>query len=336
MATDFGMGQLADDIRKAKHAGIVKRLSKNIAGDDERWKWEEENKDVMVHLLNAKLEQCPEFRQCLIDSAGLVIAEATPSRIWGTGLSPYVTKHTSAEYWLGSNLLGAILTEMSQQLVGGGGLSSSYVESDANELSVQDTSLENQEHLLHSDQQLISESNQPGVMSVELSDSASQPDSQVPHQGDSSSVNPTACPPTSQPVELSTNQTTKSINQPKCQNNSLNSTHKGNQQQLQSQLANKPNVLAGDGSRISRPKQKNPASLRASRSYSTPNRRGESPWRTDSSGTPDIRDALKWKEPSSSPDNTVYNNALIEHITQITTLHTDHTAVLVTLSVNIY
>ena len=244
MATDFDMGQLADDIRKAKHAGIVKRLSKNIAGDDKRWKWEEENKDVMVHLLNAKLEQCPEFRQCLIDSAGLVIAEATPSRIWGTGLSPYVTKHTSAEYWLGRNLLGAILTEMSQQLVGGGGISSSYVEPGANELSVQDTSLENQEHLLHSGQQLISESNQPGVMSVELSDSASQPDSQVPHQGDSSSVNPTDCPPTSQPVELSTNQTTKSTNQPKCQNNSLNSTHKGNQQQLQSQLAKKPNVLA--------------------------------------------------------------------------------------------
>ena len=185
-----------------------------------------------------------------------------------------------------------------------GGISSSYMESGANELSVQDTSLENQQHLLHSGQQLISESNQPGVMSVELSDSASQPDSQVPHHGGSSSVNPTACPPTSQPVELSTNQTTKSTNQPKCQNNALNSTHKGNQQQLQSQLANKSNVLAGDGSRMSRPKQKNPASFRASRSYSTPNRRDESLWRTDSSGTPDIRDALKWKEPSSSPDNT--------------------------------
>ena len=44
MATEFDMGQLTEDIRKAKHAGIVKRLSKDIAEDKDRWKWKEEKK----------------------------------------------------------------------------------------------------------------------------------------------------------------------------------------------------------------------------------------------------------------------------------------------------
>ena len=141
MATEFDKTQLAEAIKGAKHAGIVKRLSKDIAEDEDRWKWEEDNTQVMVHLLNAKLDQCPEFRQCLIDNAGLVFAEATPSKIWGTGLSPYITERTSAEYWLGRNLLGALLTEMSQQLVDDAVLSSSSMDSGSNELSGQDTSL---------------------------------------------------------------------------------------------------------------------------------------------------------------------------------------------------
>ena len=41
---------------------------------------------------------------------------ATPSKIWGTGLSVFVTERTSQEYWTGKNLLGAMLTDLAQQL----------------------------------------------------------------------------------------------------------------------------------------------------------------------------------------------------------------------------
>ena len=118
MATEMGKHDLADDIKNARHAGVAKRLSHDIAPDEDRWAWELDNIEIMEKLLQAKLKQCPAFKQCLIESTGMVIAEATNSKIWATGMTPYVTERTSKEYWPGRNLLGAMLTEMSQELAG--------------------------------------------------------------------------------------------------------------------------------------------------------------------------------------------------------------------------
>ena len=76
---------------------------------------------------------------------------------------------------------------MSQQLVDDAVLSSSSMDSGSNELSGQDTSLENYENSLHSGQQLTS---------AVLRDLGSQPESLSPRQGDSSSLVPPTCPPT--------------------------------------------------------------------------------------------------------------------------------------------
>ena len=116
MATEFGKPELAEWIHQAPHAGHAKRLSKDIADDETRWAWEEENTAVMEHLLGIKANQCTIFKQCLLESKDLVIAEATPSKLWGTGFSVYVTERTSQEYWTGKNLLGAMLTDLAQQL----------------------------------------------------------------------------------------------------------------------------------------------------------------------------------------------------------------------------
>ena len=327
MATEFDKTQLAEAIKGAKHAGIVKRLSKDIAEDEDRWKWEEDNTQVMVHLLNAKLDQCPEFRQCLIDNAGLVFAEATPSKIWGTGLSPYITECTSAEYWLGRNLLGALLTEMSQQLVDDAVLSSSSMDSGSNELSGQDTSLGNYENSLHSGQQLTS---------AVLRDLGSQPESQSPRQGDSSSLVPPTCPPTNnepaipaanQSTEISINLSTNQSTNPSTDQSSSTLTS----EQLSSQSSSQSTQLSldtthtqqsltedtGDATTTysahnSRPKQRIPAVHRGSRSYSasgtsrTPSRKSSHLVKTVDASTPDIRTVLKGekrKKPFSSPDH---------------------------------
>ena len=116
MATEMGKHDLADDIKNARHAGAAKRLGHDVASDEDRWAWELDNIEVMEKLLQAKLKQCPTFKQCLIESTGMIIAEATNSKIWATGMTPYVTERTSKEYWPGRNLLGAMLTEMSQEL----------------------------------------------------------------------------------------------------------------------------------------------------------------------------------------------------------------------------
>ena len=120
MATDFGKPQLAEEIHKANHAGAAKRLSKNIANDETRWRWEEDNVQVMKDILCAKAKQCKEFYNCLMEnkSNGILLAEATPSKFWGTGLSLYVTQNCSPGFWPGHNMLGALLMELSESLSG--------------------------------------------------------------------------------------------------------------------------------------------------------------------------------------------------------------------------
>ena len=120
MATEFGQPQLATDIKNSIHAGEAKKLSKLIATDDERFTWESNNIEVMKNLLQTKANQCEQFRACLLENQGTTLAEATPSRLWGTGYSPYITEHSSPSFWLGQNMLGVLLTELTQTLVNDG------------------------------------------------------------------------------------------------------------------------------------------------------------------------------------------------------------------------
>ena len=116
MAVELGQEELTERIRRAKHAGEAKRLSKDIADDTDRWNWEEHNTDVMHYLLEVKAQQCVRFRQCLEENKDCILAEATPSKLWATGMSPFVTEHTAPKFWPGKNLLGSMLTAMAQHL----------------------------------------------------------------------------------------------------------------------------------------------------------------------------------------------------------------------------
>ena len=118
MASEMGKLDLAKDIQDAVHAGVAKKLSKSIAEEKVRWKWEDENLDVMKHILEVKFQQCEQFKECLLENHDNVLAEATPSLKWATGMSPWVTEHTAPEYWPGRNLLGALLSDLSQKLSG--------------------------------------------------------------------------------------------------------------------------------------------------------------------------------------------------------------------------
>ena len=70
----------------------------------------------MQYLLESKAEQCLEFKNCLLENKGKILAEATMSMIWGTGLSPYVSTRTAPYYWPGKNQLGALLIDLTQKL----------------------------------------------------------------------------------------------------------------------------------------------------------------------------------------------------------------------------
>ena len=74
----------------------------------------------MKSLLEAKAKQCTEFRSFLLENSGKVFAEATPSKLWATGLSPFLIENTTPEFWLGRNLLGALLGELALHLSSNG------------------------------------------------------------------------------------------------------------------------------------------------------------------------------------------------------------------------
>jgi len=117
MAQEFGKDELAEEIVEAKHAGVVRRLSEKICDESERWSWEDNNLEIMEEILDCKVQQCDRFKQCLLENADKVLAEASRDKYWGTGLSPYVTEHTAPTYWPGKNILGAMLRDLTTQLV---------------------------------------------------------------------------------------------------------------------------------------------------------------------------------------------------------------------------
>ena len=71
----------------------------------------------MNNLLEAKAEQCPEFRQCLLENATKILAEANRSKFWATGMSTYLTEHTDPDFWPGRNQLGALLMNLATHLL---------------------------------------------------------------------------------------------------------------------------------------------------------------------------------------------------------------------------
>ena len=113
MANDLDQTELAEEICAAKHAGMVKRMSKRIPDEVKRsWEEKEENLDTMKKLLDIKARTCCEFRQLLIDNQEKILAEATSDLRWGTGQSKYVTERTDPEFWPGNNYLGMMLMDI--------------------------------------------------------------------------------------------------------------------------------------------------------------------------------------------------------------------------------
>ena len=112
MATDLGQDNLALHIREAAHAGVVKRLSKEME-ESSRYQWEENNTNIMKDLHIEKARTCDQFRDCLLMNNDKILAESTFSKRWGTGLSKWLTERTKPQYWPGQNILGLMLMEIS-------------------------------------------------------------------------------------------------------------------------------------------------------------------------------------------------------------------------------
>lgn len=110
------MDDLAEQIMRAPHAGVAKRLSKEIP-EAFRISWEKNNVNIMNEILNVKADQVPEFAYALCESDGTYLAEATSDTFWASGLSPEVTAVIDPSFYPGSNTLGKLLMEIRGSLL---------------------------------------------------------------------------------------------------------------------------------------------------------------------------------------------------------------------------
>ena len=86
MSLDLELHHLADKIRNTEHAGITKRLSKEMDRSD-RTQWGDNNVNIMRDLLLGKTRTCERFHQCLLTYKDKILSESTFNKCWGTGLN---------------------------------------------------------------------------------------------------------------------------------------------------------------------------------------------------------------------------------------------------------
>lgn len=128
-AMDCGRLDLAEQILQASHAGEAKKLAGTLPPEMAD-AWENKAQKTMAHLVKLKANQCPEFRQALMESTEY-IAEGTNNLKWGSGLNPDLTSVTKPSFWPGKNLLGEIMMDLRDQLKDG-----SYTKDEDSELSL--------------------------------------------------------------------------------------------------------------------------------------------------------------------------------------------------------
>ena len=71
----------------------------------------------MKDLLEIKATQCLPLHDCLVEHKDHILAEATPSKFWASGLSPFVTENCSPDFWPGQNMLGVLLMEITETIL---------------------------------------------------------------------------------------------------------------------------------------------------------------------------------------------------------------------------
>jgi ribA/ribD-fused uncharacterized protein len=102
---------IAEEIKRARHAGIAKAIAENKLPKDNE-KWADIRCDVMRSVIEAKMKCVPDFYKAMIDSQEKILCEATGDLFWACGLPPDVAKCTKPQFWPGTNMLGLILMDV--------------------------------------------------------------------------------------------------------------------------------------------------------------------------------------------------------------------------------
>ena len=119
---------LAESIYSASSPHEAKTIAAQLISHNNMADWLKINVDVMRKILRAKWNCSGRFRQTLMSTCGMTIAEATSDMFWGVGVAPNLALHTKPNKFLGRNQLGRSLMELRDNI------------QDLNPLSIDDVS----------------------------------------------------------------------------------------------------------------------------------------------------------------------------------------------------
>jgi ribA/ribD-fused uncharacterized protein len=111
----FGDYETADKIMSETDPYKINVLGKKVRGHKKEV-WEKKAYKTLKHVNEVKFSQNLHARQALLDTGDLIIGEASPDRMYGTGIHISSSHATDETKWIGKNLMGQILTEIRQSL----------------------------------------------------------------------------------------------------------------------------------------------------------------------------------------------------------------------------
>jgi ribA/ribD-fused uncharacterized protein len=116
MALELNLPEMANRIQDAAHAGIVNQICKEI-NEEDRIVWENDNTQLMKELLLEKAKSSEAFRTSLLTNKDKILADCSYNKLWGSGISKWLTEATKPEFWPGRNILGALLMDISETVI---------------------------------------------------------------------------------------------------------------------------------------------------------------------------------------------------------------------------
>ena len=112
----IGQDELAQEILLCDTPRQAKQIAMKIPGHL-MIQWHEQKCNAMYQILCAKAKCCAKFKDALIRSDKIIIAEGTVDTFWGIGMPGYYAKNTNPEYLCGHNRLGMILMDVRKNLL---------------------------------------------------------------------------------------------------------------------------------------------------------------------------------------------------------------------------
>ncbi len=94
----------------------IKTLGRKVENYEDKV-WEYYRSSIVYEGNKAKFSQNPHLKVALFATKGTTLVEASPNdAIWGIGLAKDDPRAAKRSTWLGKNLLGEILTQISIEL----------------------------------------------------------------------------------------------------------------------------------------------------------------------------------------------------------------------------